>query len=214
MTEAAQLNFLENITGEAMIGGIFETIGKTLGIGKEKYFLELEDAAEKGVENLKASAAKAAKAAVETAKDVSADVADKAQSVVENASDKAQSAVADGKAKAAKQPAAAKQTAKKAAKATKQPAKSGKQPAPAAAATAPKSAAPAPAQPRSAEEIIISAITAAGKPIDSQGNVIEEAQTFATDYLMPTSDGSRRRPGPSMSPFRGMAREVNPRLKS
>jgi hypothetical protein len=192
-----------------MIGGIFETIGKTLGIGKEKYFLEFEDAAEKGVENLKASAAKAAKAA----KEASADVADKAQSVVEGAADKAQTAVAEGKAKAAKQPAAAKQVVKKSAKAAKQPAKAAaaKQPAKAAA---PKAVAAAPAQPRSAEEIIVSAIAAAGKPTDSQGNVIPAAQNFATDYLMPTTNGSRRRPGPSMSPFRGMAREVNPRLKS
>ena len=36
-----------------MIGGIFETIGKTLGVGKEKYFLELDDAAEASVKNLK-----------------------------------------------------------------------------------------------------------------------------------------------------------------
>ncbi len=36
---------------------------------------------------------------------------------------------------------------------------------------------------------------------------------FATDYLMPTSNGSRRRPGPSLAPFKGMAKEVNPRLK-
>ena len=45
-----------------MIGGIFETIGKKLGIGKEKYFLELDDAAEEVASKVQ----KAASSAVET----------------------------------------------------------------------------------------------------------------------------------------------------
>ncbi|MGB5915833.1 MAG: hypothetical protein WBG63_13275, partial [Phormidesmis sp.] len=73
----------------------------------------------------------------------------------------------------------------------------------------------APAAP-SAEDLIVAAIaaTAKGKTLDDKGNVVEaDAKTFATDYLETPSRASRRRPGPSLSPFKGMAKEVNPRLR-
>ncbi len=84
-----------------MIGGIFETIGKTLGIGKEKYFLELDDAAEEVASKVK----KAAASAVETAKDVSSDVAETIQSQsndAESAANKAKAGVKKTVAKADK----------------------------------------------------------------------------------------------------------------
>ena len=64
--------------------------------------------------------------------------------------------------------------------------------------------------------MIVAAIaaTAKGKTLDAEGNAVAaEVMTFATDYLPTPSRSSRRRPGPSLSPFRGMAKEVNPRLK-
>lgn len=199
-----------------MIGGIFETIGKTLGIGKEKYFLELDDAAEKGVENLKAT--------VETVKEVSGDVVGKVQSATDEATDKAKSAAKKGKTKAKATVADAKKSAatdkkavknkdkKVAAKGADQSAQKSDQPENGAA---PAEAKPSTqSEPRSAEEIIVSAIAAASKKTDDQGNTVDEGPTnFATDYLMPDSNGSRRRPGPSFASFKGMAKEVNPRLK-
>ncbi|MGB3291444.1 MAG: hypothetical protein WBB01_00465 [Phormidesmis sp.] len=200
-----------------MIGGIFETIGRTLGVGKEKYFLELDDAAEESVENAKAVVTKTAKAAVETVKGVSADVVDKvqsvagdtvgkAESVAEDAADKAESVADKTKkaAKTAKAPAAKKATAQKAvAKGASQKSEGSEQ------TDAP---APAKSEPRSAEDIIVEAIAAAGKKTDEDGNVADGPHTFATDHLMPLGNRGRRRPGPSLSAFKGMAKEVNPRL--
>ncbi len=198
-----------------MIGGIFETIGKTLGVGKEKYFLELDDAAEDSIKNIKEAATKAAKTAVETVKEVSGDVVDKAQDLVDNAADGAQTGTEQVANKAE---AAANKAEKKAKVIAEKPASGEKGAPPSAPAEAdgqPVEAAPAPAAP-SAEDLIVAAIaaTAKGKTLDDQGNVIEETvTTFATDYLETPSRASRRRPGPSLSPFKGMAREVNPRLK-
>ena len=242
-----------------MIGGIFETIGKTLGIGKEKYFLELDDAAEASVEKIKKSATQAVESAVETAKDVSADVVDKAQDLAGDVSGSAESAAKNAankakanvkaaasqaeeavdetvdKAEAATKKAAGKattegdkkQATKKAVKQAKADAadkkptfgKKSNKKAPLATGAAPdvakgkdsKTAAPAAADP---EELIVAAIaaTADGKTLDSQGNVVESATSFADTYLMPRT-GGRRRPGPSLAGFKGMAKEVNPRLK-
>ncbi|CAN5727466.1 hypothetical protein BH23CYA1_BH23CYA1_13360 [soil metagenome] len=184
-----------------MIGGIFETIGKTIGLGKEKYFLELDDAAEKGVENLKSTASKAAKATLETAKGVSAEVVDKVQSATDETTDKARAAADKGKNKAKKV-------------ATKEADQKSPQPASSENGAAPASPEPsAQSQPRSAEEIIVSAIAAASKKTDSEGNAVDSPTNFATDYLMPAANGSRRRPGPSFASFKGMAKEVNPRLR-
>lgn len=203
-----------------MIGGIFETIGRTLGVGKEKYFLELDDAAEESVENVKAVVVKTAKVAVKTAKEVSADVTDKvqsltgdatdtAESVADDAADKAKSAADKTKkaAKTAKAPAK-KAAAKKSAKGASQKSEGSEQP------DAPTpDAAPAKAEPRSPEEIIVSAIAAASKKTDENGNVADGPHNFATDHLMPLGNRGRRRPGPSLGAFKGMAKEVNPRLK-
>ncbi len=203
-----------------MIGGIFETIGKTLGIGKEKYFLELDDAAEKGVENLKETASKAAKATVETAKEVSSDVVEKVQSVTDEATDKAESAAKKGKTKAKATVADAKKSAAADKKAVKNKdkkvaAKGADESAQSENGAAPAEAKPATQpEPRSAEEIIVSAIAAASKKTDSEGKLVDDGPTnFATDHLMPAANGSRRRPGPSFASFKGMAKEVNPRLR-
>lgn len=229
-----------------MIGGIFGTIGKTLGIGKEKYFLELDDAAEQGVENLQKAATKATKVAKSTAEEV----VDKAQSVVEtvteDATDKAQSVADKGKAKAkaaageAKDAAAnvkqagenaveqaeekaaeagkaaknaaqkskkavVKQTADKKAANTKTTAQKGEE-----KAAKPAVAPPAP----SVEDLIANAIAATSKPTNSSGKAIGAPENFSTDYLMPLGNRGRRRPGPSLNPFKGMAKETNPRLKN
>ncbi|MEL6603735.1 MAG: hypothetical protein AAFP20_10985 [Cyanobacteria bacterium J06614_10] len=201
-----------------MIGGIFETIGKTLGVGKEKYFLELDDAAEESVEAVKASVAGAVETVTKTAKEASkevtqkaketaAEAADKAKVVVEEVSDKAQSAV----------PA---ETNKKTKKTPKKKAAKGKKAAAKQKGAAPEEVAEAPSQPAapakpSAEELIVAAIAAdsQGKQIDGDGNVASGPQNFATDYLMTPIRIRRRMPGPSLSGFKGMAKDVNPRLK-
>ncbi|MEL7351782.1 MAG: hypothetical protein AAF171_19450 [Cyanobacteria bacterium P01_A01_bin.116] len=208
-----------------MIGGIFETIGKTLGIGKENYFLELDDAAEQSVEKLKTSA----KAAVETVKDVAEDVVDQATDAADKASDAAEKAIATGKATAEGVVTDAEKAGKKAATATKKATettvKKAAEKKPAAEKTsakkgpapekapAPKAAKKAVAPVRSEEDIIVAAIAAQGKPTDSSGNVVDGATTFATDYLLPLNNSSRRRPGPSLGKFKGMAKEANPRLR-
>jgi hypothetical protein len=242
-----------------MIGGIFGTIGQKLGIGKEKYFLELDDAAGKSVENLKGAATKATKVAKEAASDLAdkaqelagdaqefaGDAADKAQELAggaadkaAEAADKAKEAIATGQSKVQTKAKSAGRFGKKAVAdntAVKQDAKKDAKSAPKGAsrqkgksknaepainkkaadnkAAAKKAVAAAPAAPRDPEDIIRNAITAGTRPIDSSGNVIDAAQNFATDFLMPQTSGSRRRPGPSLSPFRSMAKAVNPRLK-
>jgi hypothetical protein len=190
-----------------MIGGIFGTIGKKLGIGQEKYFLELDDAAEKGVENLKGAATKATKVAREAA----SEIADKAQDLASETVDKAQEAISAGQAKTK----TAQKTSEKAPVAGKATvaAKQGSNLVTEAAEEPVAKPAPAVAQPRDPGEIIRSAIAAGGKKTDSSGNVIDTAQTFATDFLMPLANSNRRRPGPSLSSFKTMAKEVNPRLK-
>ncbi len=195
-----------------MIGGIFETIGKTLGIGKEKFFLELDETAENVVEKVKAPAAKA----VEAVKDVSGDVADRASDGVDKAKGKAKDAAAkaeDALEKAAAQNGDSVPDKKKAAKkgATKKTA-SQNGAAPVAAEPDP-TAAKAP-QRLTPEELIVNAIAAGGKKTDAQGNIVEAAQNFSTDHLMPLGNRSRRRPGPSLGTFKGMAKEVNPRLRN
>ncbi|NJM97700.1 MAG: hypothetical protein HC800_11560 [Phormidesmis sp. RL_2_1] len=93
-----------------MIGGIFETIGKTLGVSKDKYFLEIDDAAAE-------KAAKAAKAVVETVKEVSADVAEKAQEIAA----KTEAKVDTVTSKVAAAPATEEVSAPEAAKPSKSP---------------------------------------------------------------------------------------------
>ena len=214
-----------------MIGGIFETIGKTLGVGKEKYFLELDDAAEEAAKGLKkstASATKAAKAAVESAKEATVEAAEKAQELVSDTEDKAEATAktAANKAKSAASDAA--DQAKSAANAADKAADKGKQAVTKTAAEgkqavegvaeegskAPTNSA-APTR-TTAEDLILNAIasTAPKQQTDNDGNTLAEIKTFSTDYLMTPSRARRRRPGPSLSPFKGMASEVNPRLKS
>lgn len=223
------ITLYKNIIGEvAMIGGIFGTIGKTLGIGKEKYFLELDDAAEESLDSLKEAATKVTKVAKETA----ADIADKAQELTEGATDKVQEVAgktanktqkatgktADkAKAKAQKTAVAGKVKAKQAADELMQAgeeaaSKVGEK----AAATTGKAAdtkkAQTAPQPRDAEDIIREALAANSNPAGGTGNAAGGAHNFATDYLMPKTS-SRRRPGPSLKEFKSMAKDVNPRLK-
>lgn len=183
-----------------MIGGIFETIGKTLGVGKENYFLELDDAAEDTVKGIEKAVAKAPAVAKEVASDVAStaqDVAEKGAAAAKAAAAQAQP-VSEAAADAGK---AAKATAKKAAKAPE---------------AAKKAAAPAPAAPALPDpnDLIVSAIATgdrkrSGVAVGPDG----EAQNFSTNYLMSKKKMSRRRPGPSLSGFKGMAKAVNPRLK-
>ena len=242
-----------------MIGGIFETIGKTLGIGKEKYFLELDDAAEEVAGKVQ----KAASSAVETVKDVSGDVAETVQSKANDAGSAANKAKAKAKKTAAKAADKADKAASKADKAVDEAAseadekaakfnkkanklikdgdakvkvsaneKTGKIEATAIETDkgkkpSDKSAeqvianeapdAPAPKVSRDPEDIIREALAKAQKTPDGEGGKPvdpEAAETFSTDYLMPLGNRGRRRPGPSFSNYKDMARESNPRLKS
>lgn len=184
-----------------MIGGIFETIGKTLGVGKENYFLELDDAAEDTVKGIEKVVAKAP----EVAKEVASEVTSAAEAAVETstaaAEAVAETAATAGKAVEKKVEKAAKNTAAKATAKSKAPEK----------AAAPAKAAPAAPDPN---DIITSAIAAGARK--RSGNAVGpngEVQNFSTTYLMPKKKMSRRRPGPSLSGFKGMAKAVNPRLK-
>ena len=264
-----------------MIGGIFETIGKTLGIGKEKYFLELDETAEEAAGKVQKKAASATKTAAKTAKDVSGNVKDVSGNIdvsgsikdaagsikdaaggikgaagsikdisgnvidtvlpgggeSEDAASKANDKAADKAAEQAKQKAskAIKQgDAKVKVAANEETGKieadavetdKGKNPAgksakkvvankkKAAEAKSKKQAtAPEPSGPRDPEDIIREAIAATeGAPGSQPVNPVD-VDTFSTDYLMPL-EKSRRRPGPSFSKFKAMARETNPKLK-
>ncbi|MFY7803449.1 MAG: hypothetical protein ACOVQ7_08490 [Limnoraphis robusta] len=60
----------------------------------------------------------------------------------------------------------------------------------------------------------IEAISVKPKELPSLNNGIEPTpagMTFAPDYLMPKSTSGRRRPGPSMNMFKGMAGQVGSR---
>lgn len=193
-----------------MIGGIFETIGETLGVGKEKYFLELDDAAEASVKNPKESA----KDAENTVKEAPTDVAGKAQDLVDEAA-KAQDVVKESASKATKtgkKVATDKSSPKEKAAVAKQQKADGTAPTQSVPKAAEKSAPTAP----TAEEIIVNAIAAAPseKKVAVQDNVLEVSGNFSTDYLMTPIRTSRRRPGPSLGEFKTMAKEVNPRLRN
>ncbi|MEO1622662.1 MAG: hypothetical protein AAFU53_16715 [Cyanobacteria bacterium J06632_3] len=193
-----------------MIGGIFETIGETLGVGKEKYFLELDDADKASVKNPKESA----KAAANTVKEASTDVAGKAQALVDESA-KAQDVVKESASKSnrkAKKVAIDKSSAQEKAAVAKQQKTDGTAPTQSAPKAAEK---PAPTAP-TAEEIIVNAIAAAPseKKVAVQDNVLEGPGNFSTDYLMTPIRTSRRRPGPSLGEFKTMAKEVNPRLRN
>ncbi len=194
-----------------MIGGIFETIGRTLGVGKEKFFLELDEAAETAenlVEKVKAPAAKAVAAVKELSEDVvdkASDAVGKAKGTTAKAEDALEQAAAKNGAKAPSKKEAKKTATKKTA-AKKGASQNG--------ATEPAPVAALPPAPPTSEELIVNAIAAGGKKTDAQGNVIEAAQNFSTDHLMPLGNRSRRRPGPSFGAFKSMAKEVNPRLRN
>ena len=200
-----------------MIGGIFETIGKTLGVGKEKYFLELDDAAEESGEAVKASVTGAVQTVAKTAKEASKEVTQKAKETVAEATDKTKGVIEEVSDKA--QSAAPVETNKKTKKAPKKKAAKGKKTAAKKNDAAPETVAevPQPAAPAkpSAEDLIVAAIAAEskGQQLDGDGNVVSGPQNFATDYLLTPIRTRRRMPGPSLSGFKGMAKDVNPRLK-
>ena len=228
-----------------MIGGIFGTIGKTLGIGKEKYFLELDDAAEEVASKVQ----KAASSAVETVKEVSSDVASAVQSEADDAKGAANKAKTKAKKTANKANKAADKAASKADKkaaefnkkadeviksgdakvavsANEQTGKieataietdKGEQPSDKTAqqviSNQPADA-PAPKPARDPEEIIREALAKAEKKPSGQPANPEDAENFSTDYLMPLGNRGRRRPGPSFSGYKDMAKETNPRLRN
>ncbi|MEL6160245.1 MAG: hypothetical protein AAFR18_13615 [Cyanobacteria bacterium J06627_32] len=202
-----------------MIGGIFETIGKTLGVGKEKYFLELDDAAEESVEAVKASVASAVETVTKTAKETSKEVAQKTKATAAEAAETTKVA-AENVSEKVQSVAPAKKNDKKAKKVSRKKAPKGKQVAAKHVEAAPEKATenvPQPAAPAkpSAEDLIVAAIAAEskGQQVDSDGNIVGGPQTFSTDYLMTPIRTRRRTPGPSLSEFKGMAKEVNLRLK-
>ncbi|PSN18576.1 hypothetical protein C7271_11805 [filamentous cyanobacterium CCP5] len=107
------------------------------------------------------------------------------------------------KPSASEQPAAPAQTSKE------QPTKP--EPAAASQATANQPASGAGAQAPSAAKPTGSPLSQpSGMAVASAKADSESAGTFATDYLVnpAISNGSRRRPGPSLSAFKGMARQM------
>ncbi|MEM9945170.1 MAG: hypothetical protein AAF810_03805 [Cyanobacteria bacterium P01_D01_bin.36] len=208
-----------------MIGGIFETLGKTLGVGEEKYFLELDDAAEPVAKNVQKTAKKVTKPAEQASADVAekaqkqaSDVASKAKDVTPSVADET-AAKAKGAAKTVekkvKQAASDKKKAKKApASKKKADAKSSKGKSAEVAPDAEKAVPDVPAVP-DPEELIVNAIAAASssQTLNSNDVAIATAKTFATDYLETPIRTSRRRPGPSLAGFKKMAKEANPQLR-
>lgn len=155
---------------------------KFLGKGKKsEYFLEAPPATN-GAE----PAAKIANKVAEVADKVTDKVAEVADKVADKVTDNASAStktesVANGATSETSETAKAKKFKKVKTAETKET----------------TSAAPAPAAPAKP----------AAKPAPAAA---PEVKNFATDYLMP-SNMPRRRPGPSLSKFRDMARDVTPR---
>lgn len=177
------------------MGGVFETIGKTLGVGEDKYFLELDDTVETDIKPLKASAPKPVETAANSVKERVSPVAaqPKVAAVVSQA--KVEKVATDNLSKTSKKAESAGKSDQKAAVAT-------------------QSVIP---QEPSAQELIVNAIAAASTKEVSKTEVTDdttvEVQNFSTNYLMPLGNRGRRRPGPALSPFRGMAKAVNASLR-
>jgi hypothetical protein len=84
--------------------------------------------------------------------------------------------------------------------------------APPTPAEPPKPAASAPAAPAPAAPVVpvapVAAVEMPPAPKPAPAKPAPVMDTFATKFLIPTSSGKRRRPGPSLSPFMDMARKV------
>ncbi|MEO1590314.1 MAG: hypothetical protein AAFU71_03365 [Cyanobacteria bacterium J06632_22] len=160
-------------------------IGKLLGKFKgSEYYMELKE-----------DAVDTASSVSQKAADVASDVSKASAKVVESVSETA---------------SAAAETVAKAAEDTAQP-KAQSAPAKADAPAAP--AAPAPVSQPAANQApdpvdIIRAALATSASVTAEA-VTDASQptNFATDYLVSTKPAPRRRPGPSLAKFKGMAKE-------
>ncbi|MDC0836651.1 hypothetical protein POG23_02980, partial [Limnoraphis robusta] len=55
----------------------------------------------------------------------------------------------------------------------------------------------------------VAKVAPSSAPLNGGMNKTPEGMTFATDYLLPKSTATRRRPGPNMNMFRDMARQMS-----
>jgi hypothetical protein len=88
--------------------------------------------------------------------------------------------------------------------------------APASAPAAAPASAPAAAAPAVAEPVAANPAPAAPKPVAAPAapqpaKATAPVPSFAANYLVGATTTSRRRPGPSLSPFKAMAKQVSPR---
>lgn len=173
----------------AFFGSLFGVAGKLFGIGKSEYYLELE---ESKTDSLPETAKSVAKATAASA-----------------------GAVVDAIASDSQEPARATAGGDPANRSAKhQSSKNGKQAQPSKdqkggqkGQASQTEAEAKPQRPLSTEEIIAQAIARAPKSTYQDNSHVAE-QTFATDYLVTPSSNQRRRPGPSLSSFKQMAKEV------
>jgi hypothetical protein len=188
-----------------LLGGILGSKNKDSG-KKGKYFLELNEEDPKPkqvaakVEAAVSQAADAVKPKVEAAVSKVADVADAAKPKVEAAVAKVESTVSEAADKVKPQVEAA---ASKVADTVKSKEKKSKR-------TSVKDKAPktaeAQAQPAPVADPLPAATAKAAKPVAS------EIKTFAPNYWNAAFNStSRRRPGPSLDPFKNMAKDMGPR---
>lgn len=188
----------------AFFGSLFGVASKLFGIGKSEYYLELEESKTDSLPETAKSVAKATAASAGAVVD-----AITSDTIASDGKEPALATAGGGKGdRLAKNKAPAKNQASKNGKQVRaskgQPDQASKaQPTKAE----PSSAQSKPQRPLSSEEIIAQAIARAPKSA-YQDNSHAAEQTFATDYLVTPSNTKRRRPGPSLSPFKQMAKDV------
>ncbi|MGB3533080.1 MAG: hypothetical protein WBA13_06135 [Microcoleaceae cyanobacterium] len=170
-------------------------INKIFGSKKSDYFLEFDDIKDnKVVEKVTETVTEVAEKVTETAKKVADEAPEKAAKAtgkVLDAADKV-TQTSERKAKTVDET----NIAKKEAKAAEANVKTSKQPK------------TNPPEPDLTESTIEKPAPQQELPPLNSIQKTPEGMTFSTDYLMPKSNGSRRRPGPSLKMFKDMARQV------
>jgi len=182
------MGFIGKIFGAifGFIGAIFGAVGKVLGIGgKSDYYVELDS-----------DQSAASESAPESAKETTAKVADPSPATKVETTTKGESAP-QAKSKASSQAASSSGKAKAKGKDEEV-----------------EQAQPATQPPSDPIDVIVAAVSkptssVAGSESHQQNGKAGEEVTFAPEQLLTlSSTGSRRRPGPSLSPFKVMARQV------
>ncbi|MGB3401587.1 MAG: hypothetical protein WBA77_02740 [Microcoleaceae cyanobacterium] len=173
-------------------------INKIFGSKKSEYFLEFDDIKDnKVVEKITETVSDVAEKVTETAKKVADEAPDKAAKATGKVLDAADK-VTETSGREAKNVDET-NIAKKEANAAKAKTKKSDQPK------------TNPPEPDLTESTIEKPAPQKELPPLNSIQKTPEGMTFSTDYLLPKSNGSRRRPGPSLKMFKDMARDVGRR---